>query len=92
MVGTLMREQKFYHIRVSTHPNSDKTDELEFVTEEKRPFNPQILVATSGAANAGIDDPEVFIIVRMDFPPSLLDVQQEKNHVGHRTLANSNSG
>jgi hypothetical protein len=57
IVGTLLREQKFYHIRVFTRSNADHYDELEFATEDKRPFNPQILVATSGAANAGIDDP-----------------------------------
>jgi len=90
-VGTLLREQKFYHIRVFTRSNADHYDELEFATEDKRPFNPQILVATSGAANAGIDDPEVYGVTRMDFPPSLLDVQQEKGRAGRRPFANSDS-
>jgi superfamily II DNA helicase RecQ len=76
VVGTLMREQKFYHIKVFTRSNESNVDVLTTCREDARPFNPQILTATSGAANAGIDDPDVFGVCRMDFPPSLMDVHQ----------------
>jgi hypothetical protein len=85
-----MQEQKFYHIQVHIRPNTDHYDELKCASEEKRPFNLQILVATSDAMNVGIDSPEVSSVSRMDFPPSLLDVQQEKGCVGCRPFANSN--
>jgi hypothetical protein len=96
IVGTLHREQKFYHIRVFTKSNADNVDvflagiedERPLCREDERPFNPQILVATSGAANAGLDDPEVHGVTRMEFPPSVLDVQQEKGRAGRRPHAN----
>ena len=82
IVGTLHREQKFYHTRVFTRsnvPNVDvlvgsETEDGPACREEDRPYNPQILVATSGAANAGLDDPEVHGVTRYDFPPSMLSL------------------
>jgi hypothetical protein len=44
-------------------------------SKEECPFNAQILTSTSGAANAGIDDPEVFGIYISKFLPSILDVK-----------------
>jgi hypothetical protein len=78
IIGTLQKEQKFYHILKFTQSNAPNASILDSCSEETRPFNPQILTATSGAANAGIDDPEVFGICRTEFPPSLIDVKQEK--------------
>jgi superfamily II DNA helicase RecQ len=97
IVGTLLREQKFYHIRVFTRSNAlnadvlvaSETDDRPACLEVDRPFNPQILVATSGAANAGLDDPEVHGVLRYDFPPSIIDAQQEKGRAGRRHHANS---
>jgi hypothetical protein len=89
IMGTLLREQKFYHIRVFTKSNLDNVEVLQACQEDARPFNPQILAATSGAANAGIDDPEVSGVTRLEFPPSLLDVQQEKGRAGRRRNASS---
>jgi superfamily II DNA helicase RecQ len=91
IIGTLRREQKFYHIRVFTKSNSDNVELLKTCSEDNRPFNPQILTATSGAANAGIDDPDVYGVTRMEFPPSLLDVQQEKGRAGRRLSACSDT-
>jgi hypothetical protein len=51
----------------------------------------QILCATSGAANAGLDDPEVHGVTRFDFPPSVLVAQQEKGRAGHHLHANADS-
>ena len=87
IVGSLLREQKFYHTRVFTKSNYPNKDVLEECREEDRPFNPQILVATSGAANAGLDDSEVHGVARLEFPPSCLDVKQEKGRAGRRPTA-----
>lgn len=57
--------------------------------EEEQPFNSHILVATYGAANAGLDDPEVHGVIRYDFPPSALDAQQENGHTGRCSHASS---
>jgi hypothetical protein len=89
IIGTLQKEQKFYHIRKFTQSNAPNAAVLNTCSENARPFNPQILTATSGAANAGIDDPEVFGVCRTEFPPSILDVKQEKGRAGRRSTANS---
>jgi superfamily II DNA helicase RecQ len=92
IVGTLLREQKFYHIRVFCRSlRGNKLVFDEGCREDKRPFNPQILVATSGAANAGIDDPEVHGVCRLEFPPSIIDVNQEKGRAGRRSHAKPSS-
>jgi superfamily II DNA helicase RecQ len=89
IIGTLQKEQKFYHIRKFTQSNAPNAAILDTCSEAERPFNPQILTATSGAANAGIDDPEVFGVCRTEFSPSTLDVKQEKGRAGRRPTANS---
>jgi hypothetical protein len=61
IIGTLQKEQKFYHIRKFTQSNAPNAAILNTCIKNARPFNPQILTAASGAANAGIDDPEVFL-------------------------------
>ena len=40
-------------------------------------FFPRILVATSGCIGAGLDSPDVYLVVRDGFPSSLLDLIQE---------------
>jgi ATP-dependent helicase YprA (DUF1998 family) len=84
VVGSLKREQKFYHVRVFNRSNQPNIQVLQECGENERPFNPQILAATSGAANAGLDDPEVYGVTRIDFPPSILDIKQEKGRAGRR--------
>jgi hypothetical protein len=69
LVGTLTKEQKAHHIRTFVQGSSDS-------------FNPQLLVATSGAANAGLDDPNVCGVFRLDFPASIVDWAQEKGRAG----------
>jgi hypothetical protein len=80
IVGSLLPGQKFYHTRVFTKSNFANVKVLQECQEEDRPFNPQLLIATSGAANAGLDDSEVHGVARLEFPPSCLDVKQEKGH------------
>jgi hypothetical protein len=89
IIGTLQKEQKFFHIRKFCQSNAPNAAILDVCSEEAHPFNPQILTATSGAANAGIDDPEVFGVCRSEFLPSLLDVRQEKGRAGRRPTVNS---
>ena len=45
-------------------------------------LNLNILCATSGVGNAGIDSSEVRSVVRLGFPPSILDMSQEKGRAG----------
>ena len=44
--------------------NSGEVDEI---------LNPQILFDTSGTANAGIENPHIYSILRVEVPPSLKD-------------------
>ena len=44
----------------------------------------RLLCATSGVGNAGIDCPDVRTVYRIDFPPSILDLAQEKGRAGRR--------
>jgi superfamily II DNA helicase RecQ len=69
LVGTLTKEQKAHHIRTFVQGSSDS-------------FNPRLLVATSGAANAGLDNPNVCGVFRLDFPASIVDWYQEKGCAG----------
>jgi hypothetical protein len=50
----------------------------------------QILCATSGVANAGIDSKNVYCALRTEFPPSIQDMCQEKGRVGHIPSASPN--
>jgi superfamily II DNA helicase RecQ len=70
LVGTLTKEQKAHHI-IRT-----------FVQGSYDSFNPRLLVATSGAANAGLDDPNVCGVFLLDFPALIIDWAQEKGRAG----------
>jgi hypothetical protein len=52
IIGTLLHEQKFYHIHIFMWSNALSINGLETCHEEKQPFNLWILTATSGSANA----------------------------------------
>ena len=45
-------------------------------------LNLQIFSCTSGVGNAVIDSPEVRTMYRIDFPPSILDICQERGRAG----------
>ena len=52
-------------------------------------FNPQVLFETSGAANAGIDNPNIYGVLRSEMPPSLEDCVQEQGCAGRRPGSNA---
>ena len=45
--------------------------------------NPDILCATSGVGNAGINSTDIRAVYRVDFPPSISDMSQELGRAGH---------
>ena len=58
--GAQMKEQKFHHINLFVTTNLPNLPLLETSNDVTQPFNPQILTATSGAANAGLDSQDVY--------------------------------
>ena len=75
LVGTLKRQQKAMFI--TKFINMADSDD----------FKPRVLCATSGVGNAGIDSPDIRAVFRLDFPPSIIDVCQEKGRAGRRPNA-----
>jgi superfamily II DNA helicase RecQ len=71
LIGTLTKDEKAKFIRLFIH-GSDKHPEIKL----------RLLCATSGVGNAGIDCPDVRAVYRIDFPPSILDLAQEKGRAG----------
>jgi superfamily II DNA helicase RecQ len=72
LIGTQFREQKAKYINCFI---SDNTTEA---------FNPHILCATSGVGNAGIDCAYIRSVYRLDCPPSIVDICQEKGRAGRQ--------
>jgi superfamily II DNA helicase RecQ len=70
--GELEAHTKFYRAKLFTGAHDDNI------------LNPRVLVATSRCANAGIDCPDVYWVVRQDMPPSILDLFQEMGRAGRR--------
>jgi hypothetical protein len=56
MIGTLQKEQKFYHIQKFPQSNAANTMILDTCSDKECPLYAQILTATAGTANSGIDD------------------------------------
>lgn len=81
--GALRKEQKFYHMKLFSKEKSSATIDDE-TSDEERSFNPQVLLATSGAANAGADNSEACGVRRFQFPPSMEDLIQEMGRAGRR--------
>jgi hypothetical protein len=79
--GDLYKEQKSHNIRLFVGK-----DLTENVSDEGRMvdlvFQPRILVATAGAANAGLDSHLVRVVVRDGFPTSVQDLIQELGRAG----------
>ena len=69
--GQLSHEEKAAYLKMFMG------DELPFDSADIR-----ILLATSGVANAGIDCSEIYTAIRIEFPPSIMDICQEKGRVG----------
>ena len=54
-------------------------------------FNPQVLFATSGAANCGINNPNIYSVFRGEVPPSCEYMIQEEGRAGQRLGASSST-
>ncbi len=80
--GDLVKEQKMWHILVFCRDNSPNLVRLESSSDKDRPFNAQLLMATSGSANAGIDCQYIHGVGRGEFPPSVRDLMQELGRAG----------
>ena len=50
-------------------------------------INLRVLCCTSGVGNAGIDSPDIRAVYRIDFPPSVVDICQERGRAGRRPNA-----
>ena len=76
-------EASLYHHDIltiqGTLAKETKTKIIELFMNED---GPSILCATSGVGNAGIDSKQVRLVVRLDFPRSIVDICQEKGRAG----------
>ena len=68
LTGTLTKEEKAAFISMFINGSSNTNSTLDM----------RILCATSGVGNAGIDSPDIRAVYRIDFPPSILDMVQER--------------
>ena len=78
LVGTQSKEQKSKYIGMymdETYGNSMKP--------------PSIIYATSGVGSAGIDSPNIILVFRIDMPPSIFGLFQEKGRSGRHPLASA---
>ena len=63
----------------------EKAVYLEMFMGDGLPFESadiHILLAMSGIANAEIDCSDIYTAIKIEFPPSIMDICQEKGHVG----------
>ena len=87
VISSLKREQKIFHINLFCRNKSYTEEHVINCAELERPFNPQILLSTSGAANAGINNYNCYDVFRFDFSPSIKDDIQEESRAGRRVDA-----
>jgi superfamily II DNA helicase RecQ len=80
LVGTLTMDEKAQYIK---HFMSSENTTTE--------YNIKVLCATSGVGNAGIDSPDIRAVYRIDFPPSILDLSQEKGRAGRNVSATADN-
>ena len=73
--GELFPEQKFFYTRLFTDVQAGTGGD---------PYRPRLLIATAGSAGAGLDCPEVHLVVRDGLPVSVLDLLQELGIAGRR--------
>ena len=76
LVGPMKKEEKFHITKLFCGEKLTESNEQK--------FNPQVLFATSGAANAGIDNPQVHGVFRSEAPPLIVDCLQERGRAGRR--------
>lgn len=76
---------------VGTQTKEEKAQLIKLFVSERNEINQNanILVATSGVGNTGIDSNKVRYVARVDFPLSILDMCQEKGRAGRNPNATS---
>jgi hypothetical protein len=89
VTGAQMKEHKFHHTNLFAATNIPSLPLLETSNDFTQPFNPRILTATSGAANAGLNSRDVYGAGCAKFPPTLVDVLQEKGRAGRHPTASA---
>lgn len=77
IVGTMKKEENFHAMKLFCKSSIGVSDA----------FNPQVLFATSGAANCGIDNENIYSVFREEIPPSCEDMTHEEGRVGRRARA-----
>jgi superfamily II DNA helicase RecQ len=80
--GEMFAEQKFFYTRLFTKNSATGRDGDGDDTSGNGVYNPRVLIATAGAAGVGIDSPEVHLVLRDGFPPSILSLVQELGRAG----------
>ena len=79
LTRNLTKEEKAEFIQMFIYGSSKPNSRLDM----------RVLCATSGVGNAGIDSPDIRYFYRIDFPPSILDLVQERGRAGRRLGATS---
>jgi len=76
---------------VGPQPRDEKAQVTKMFIDDRQRINQNldILCATSGVGNAGIDSAEVRSVSRIDFPPKVTDICQEKGRAGRNNTATS---
>lgn len=71
---------------VGTQPREEKAATIDLFINDRTDLQLKmnILCATSGVGNAGIDCKETRAVFRIDFPPSIADLSQERGRAGRR--------
>jgi hypothetical protein len=87
--GTLFREQKSHDTELFSGPDLNGCYIETNGMQTPITFSPRVLVATSGAANAGLDSPQVRTIIRDGFPPTIQDLVQELGRAARYPLASA---
>ena len=88
IVGTLKKDENFYITELFCSKDAVK---VTMSSGEVEGFSPKVLFATSGAANAGIDNSLVHGVFRGEIPPTIEDAAQEIGRAGRRAGANKDS-
>ena len=81
----MKKEEKFHSMKIFCTPRSTEPK------TEAGSFNPQVLFATYGAANCGIDNSKIHGVFCAEVPPSAEDMIQEEGRAGRRINACSST-
>ena len=85
VTGFLKKEHKFHDTKLFC--SERKITRIEEADLCDRPFNHQVMLATSGAVNAGIDNKNVHGVFHFEFPSSVEDFIREEGRAGWRSGA-----